>query len=271
MASRSCRANATTSTATLAEASYRKQLVTLIDSGIPFLVGGAYALEVYAGISRDTKDFDLFVMPEDMPRVLEVFAAAGYRTQVAASHWLAKVFGEDGVMDVIFNSGNGLCAVDSQWFQYARTRQIFDLELKLCPPEETLWQKAFIMERNRFDGADMAHLLLASSSTLDWQRLLARFGDHWPVLLSHLILFRYIFPNGQSSVPAWVFEALLDRARSEADPAAPGPPWCRGTLLSSRQYAVDIDQRGYRDARLSPVGQLTPEQISEWEAWLASE
>ncbi len=271
MPHRSYRANATTIPMSRTEASYREQLLTLLDSSIPFLVGGAYALDLYAGISRDTKDFDIFVLPADMPRVLDVFADAGYRTLVAAPHWLAKVFSNHGVMDIIFNSGNGLCKVDSQWFEYARPCVLFDLELKLCPPEETLWQKAFIMERDRFDGADMAHLLLGCGSNLDWPRLLARFGDHWPVLLSHLILFRYIFPHERSAVPASLYAALLDRARSEPDIDPAEPPWCRGTLLSSLQYAVDIDQRGYRDARLPTIGRLTPHEIASWEAWLAEE
>jgi hypothetical protein len=255
----------------LAEAFYRKQLVTLIESEIPFLVGGAYALRIYAGISRDTKDFDLFVMPEDMTRVLDVFTVAGYQTQVASPHWLAKVFGEHGVMDVIFNSGNGLCMVDSQWFEHARPCELFDLQLTLCPPEETLWQKAFVMERNRFDGADMAHLLLGCGETLDWQRLLDRFGDHWAVLLSHMVLFRYAFPSERSKVPDWVFDILLDRARSTSGGEAAGGPLCRGTLLSSQQYAIDIDERGYRDARLPPVGRLTQDDVAQWEAWLENE
>jgi hypothetical protein len=58
--------------------------------------------------------------------------------------------------------------------------------------EETIWSKAFVMERERYDGADIAHLLRASAERLDWHRLLERFDAHWPVLLSHLILFGFI-------------------------------------------------------------------------------
>jgi hypothetical protein len=255
-------------TGALAHASYRKQLASLLESNIPFLVGGAYAIEAYLGIPRDTKDLDLFVLPADMPRALEVFATAGYRTEIVASHWLSKVFADDRVTDIIFNSGNGLCVVDAEWFEHARPCDVFDLRLHLCPPEETIWQKAFIMERERYDGADVAHLLRGCGETLDWGRLLKRFGDHWPVLLSHLILFRYIFPDEPSAIPSWVLEGLLDRARAEPAAQGAGPPRCRGPLLSSRQYAIDIQQRGYEDPRVSPAGHLTPEQIARWETWL---
>ena len=33
----------------------------LNESGVPFLVGGAYALAKHAGIERHTKDLDIFV------------------------------------------------------------------------------------------------------------------------------------------------------------------------------------------------------------------
>lgn len=255
----------------LAEASYRKQLITLARSEIPFLVGGARAIEAYVGIARSTKDLDVFVLPEDMPRVLDLFAAAGYRTLVVARHWLSKVFSDDGVTDIIFNSGNGICVVDNQWFEHARPYELFGLPLKVCPPEETLWQKAFIMERDRYDGADIAHLLRVHGAALDWARLLNRFGERWPVLLSHLVLFNYIFPNERQPVPAWVFNGLLDRARLDGHGAPPGPSWCRGPLLAAREYRIDVREWGYRDPRLPPAGQLTSDEIAQWEAWLDSE
>jgi hypothetical protein len=33
------------------------------------------------------------------------------------------------------------------------------------------------MERERFDGADVAHIILAYGDRLDWRRLLERFGS----------------------------------------------------------------------------------------------
>ena len=40
---------------------YVRTLAVLIEAGIPFLVGGAYALAKHAGIERHTKDLDIFV------------------------------------------------------------------------------------------------------------------------------------------------------------------------------------------------------------------
>jgi hypothetical protein len=48
-------------------------------------------------------------------------------------------------------------------------------------------------------------------------------------------------------------ETLLDRLRSEAQPALTAGRLCQGTLLSKAQYAIDLDCWGYEDARLLPL------------------
>jgi hypothetical protein len=242
---------------------YGKALGVLRGCGLPFLVGGAYAFGYYTGIVRHTKDFDVFVRPADARPALAAFARAGYRTEITFEHWLGKVFYENDFIDVIFCSGNGECPVDGGWFDHAVDGEVLGVPAKLCPAEEMIWQKAFIMERERFDGADVAHLLRACAAEMDWDRLLRRFGPHGRVLLSHLILFGFIYPDEQNKVPAPVLDALLGRLR-EVGPAAPG--LCRGTLLSRSQYLADTEHWGYADARLRPRGKLTPQEVERWTA-----
>src|SRR5215207_3365749 len=98
---------------------YRHALEVMKASGVPFLVGGAYAFSYYTGIVRHTKDFDLFVAPADARRALEALAAAGYRSEMIFSHWLGKAYHANDFVDVIFSSGNGLCPVDESWFAHA--------------------------------------------------------------------------------------------------------------------------------------------------------
>lgn len=220
-----------------------------IDSGVPFLVGGAFGLELYTGVSRSTKDLDLFVRPRDVSRILEVFAAAGYRTELTDPQWLAKAWSGDGFADVVFGSANGTGEVDDEWFHHAERGNVLGLSLDLCPVEETIWSKAFVMERSRYDGADVAHLLRARCESLDWPRLLRRFGDLWPVLFTHLVLFGFIYPSERARIPGWVMEELLSRLRSELENPPDARRLCRGTLLSPTQYLPDIEEWGYEDAR----------------------
>src|SRR5207244_2638102 len=141
----------------------------------------------------DSKDLDIFVLPQDCSRALAVLSAAGFRTELTFSHWLGKVFNNGEFIDIIFSSGNGVCRVDEGWFKYSTPGLLFGIPVRFCPAEESIWSKSFVMERERYDGADVAHLLHACGSTLDWPRLLSRFGEDWPVLLSHIILFGFIY------------------------------------------------------------------------------
>jgi hypothetical protein len=245
---------------------YRHALAILAETKLPFLVCGSYALESYTGIARHTKDLDVFIRPPDCERALEAFAAAGYATELTFSHWLGKVFCGDDFLDVIFNSGNGLCRVDDTWFAHAVEGEVFGLAVKFCPPEEIIWQKAFLMERERFDGADVAHLIRACGKRLDWTRLLGRFGPYWRVLLAHLILFGFVYPADRSIVPEAILHELLGRLQNEKSAPVPRAPLCQGTLVSREQYLADLERFGYQDARLPPHGKMTKEEIQRWTA-----
>ena len=227
---------------------FQRVLTALAESDVPYLVGGAYALERYTGVVRRTKDLDVFVRAQDCTALLRVLEQAGYGTELTDPRWIAKAFQADYFIDIIFNSGNGICPVDDEWFAHARPDRVLGIPARLCPPEETLWQKIFIMERERFDGADVAHLLRACGPTLDWERLLRRVGDNGLVLLAHLLLFRFIYPADSRSVPEWVARELL-RQVALLKPQRALDELCRGTLLSRYQYVVDIENWGYHDAR----------------------
>ncbi len=138
---------------------YVRTLTVLNEAGVPYLVGGAFALAQHAGIERHTKDLDIFLRRGDRDRVLQTLAAAGYRTEVSFPHWLAKARGEDEFIDVIYSSGNGVSEVDEEWFVHASAAEILGVPVKLCPAEEMIWSKSYVQERERFDGADIAHLI----------------------------------------------------------------------------------------------------------------
>jgi hypothetical protein len=226
-------------------------LTLLNEASIPYLVGGAYAMERYTGIVRRTKDIDVFVQAHDCERVLEVLGDAGYGVELTDPMWLAKAFHEGYLLDIIFSSGNGLCGVDHLWFAHACRDEVLGIDVRLCPPEEMLWQKMYIMERERYDGADVAHLIRARGARLDWHRLLRRMDPHWELLLSHLILFDFVYPGSRHLVPSWVREQLVERLQDKL--AAPVPEddrrLCQGTLISRYQYLPDLHEWGYRDAR----------------------
>ena len=243
---------------------YRRSIDVLDAARVPFLVGGAYATELYTGLSRKTKDFDVFVMRADVERALDAFRAAGYRAEFTFPHWLGKAFEGDEFIDVIHSSGNGIAPVDELWFEHAREGVVFDRKVRLAPPEESIWSKAYIMERERYDGADVAHLIEAMGSEMDWRRLVGRFGEHWRVLYAHLVLVGYIYPGRRDVIPAWVMRTLSDRLNAEINDVPLETDVCRGTVLSRAQYLSDVTGKDLADGRLMPWGLMTAEEIEQW-------
>src|ERR687897_1368296 len=207
---------------------YREAMEFLSKANIPFLVGGAFAFVHQAGIDRSTKDLDIFVRPSDVQLLMRASGDAGYEADLFYSHWLAKIRSPSGFVDVIFSSGNGVAVVDDQWFEHATEREVLGVRVMVAPPEESLWSKAFVMERERFDGADVAHIILAHGERLDWRRLIDRFGPHWRVLPAHLVLFGFIYPSSRSRVPTAVMRELLERLQSEVGSADASEPVCYG-------------------------------------------
>jgi hypothetical protein len=251
---------------------YQRVMRTLDAGGVRFLVGGAYAFTPVTGIPRSTKDFDLFVAKTDIARALEVLGAAGFRTELTFPHWLGKAFWGREFVDLIFSSGNGVAPVDAGWFAHAPRGTVLGVEAYLAPAEEMLWSKAFVMERERYDGGDVIHLLRARAEKLDWRRVVDRFGPYWRVLLSKLILFGFVYPGERTRVPRWVMDELLGRLAPElaADADVGGARVCQGTILSRQQYLPDVTEWGYEDGRLAPRGNMTPEEIAEWTAAIGS-
>jgi len=245
-----------------AEVVYRQALTALRVAAVPHMVCGAYALLHYTGIARDTKDIDVFVLPTEAERTLAVLASAGFRTEMTCAHWLGKAFLGDSFVDVIWGSQNGIATVDEVWQENAESGVLCDVPVAVGPVEEIIWSKAFVMERERYDGADIMHLLLARAARLDWRRLLWRFGDDWPLLLSYLVQFDFFFPTARHLVPETVLDELVGRLRSGRRNHA-SPALCRGTRTSRYQYQVDVDRWGLLDARLKPWGALTSGQLCD--------
>lgn len=242
---------------------YRDAMRTLDDAGLPYVVGGGYAMAYYTGIQRNTKDLDIFMKPEDHERALEVLADAGYRTEYFYPFWIAKAVCGEAFMDIIYNSGNGICRVDDEWLEHGPPCEVLGYPTRLTPAEEQLWSKAFVQDRDRFDGGDVIHLILGRGhdGDLDWKRLLRRFRGHERVLLGHLMFFGYVYPGERDRMPDWVIKQLLKVAENEP---SPDRHLCRGANLAhGGSYGTALRDWGYIDARLKPDGPLTQDQINQ--------
>ena len=221
-----------------------RAMESLLCAGVPFMVAGAYAFFAYTGIFRDTKDLDVMLDEREVPAAFRALERAGFTTELIDPRWIGKAYAGDRFIDLIFSSSNGLAVVDGGWFEHARPATILGHSCLIAPVEEIIFTKAFVDERERYDGADVNHLIYACGDEMDWERLLARFGPYWEVLFAHLTLYRFVYPGARSRVPGWLVDELCRRTLEQMRAGDAPRRVCRGNLISRRQYAHDYEKLG---------------------------
>lgn len=231
---------------------YKRALEALNAAGVPYVVAGAYAIYEHTGIYRKTKDLDLFFEPTAVVEAAGVLRSAGFVTRLEDPHWLAKATFGEYFVDLIYGMGNGVALIDQGWVQHSRTGILAAVPVRIAPPEELIWHRLFISERHRHDMSDILHLILCMGDTFDWERLVGRVGPHWPLLLAQVVTFSYVYPGYRSNIPAWVYEQLLDRARSESHDAE-DVDITRGPLMSRFSFTIDVREWGFGDPRTELV------------------
>lgn len=241
---------------------FARALRVLNETGIAYIVAGAFAKHAYTGIWRDTKDLDIFLKPEDLKTALDALDAAGFETEIEFEHWLAKAHQEPYLIDLIFGTGHGRLQVDDAWFEHSQPVEIAGVQARLIPIEELIVSKAYIAERYRFDGADVAHLIRAARGKLDWRRMLGLLGPNRELLLWHLIHFDFVYPGHSEYLPQELIVQLFEEARERWSKGRPPAKVFRGTLLDAFSYIVDVEDWGYEDPRdLEPLVDKAGESV----------
>jgi predicted nucleotidyltransferase len=237
-----------------AHAFYKEALELLEESGAEFMLGGAFCMFEYTGIYRDTKDLDIFCKPSEYPKILKFFGDKGYQTELTDVRWLAKVFKGEYFIDIIFDTVNNICRVDDSWLENAPEMEFVGCKVKMLPAEELIFCKLYVQNRERFDGADVNHVLLKQGKNLDWKRLMRRMDPHWHILLAQLIMFQFVYPSDfHEIIPRWVFDELMNRAHQQYDIPAAVEKVCRGPIIDQTQYQIDIKDWDYKVVTIKTV------------------
>ena len=228
---------------------YRRALHALNEASVPYVVAGAYAIYEHTGIYRQTKDLDLFVQPTYVVDAARALRAAGFVMRLEDLHWLAKAFSGEHFVDLIYGMGNAVAFIDESWVQHSRAGVLAAEPVRIAPAEELVWHRLFINERHRHDMSDVVHLILCVGDTLDWERLVARVGPHWPLLLAQLQTYSFVYPGYRSNIPPWVMEQLIEQARTDIARDEEDADVTRGTLISRFSFAIDVREWGFADPR----------------------
>jgi hypothetical protein len=225
------------------ELAFRDSLALMSASGLPYAVSGAFALHEHTGIWRNTKDLDLFLPTEHLLPALEQFKQHNFETEVRDPIWLGKAWRDGYFIDLITGMSNAIIQVDQSWIDRTVPADILGLEVPVLSAEELIASKIFVTRRERFDGADVAHLIYATRDSLDWDRVFQLVGEHWEILLWSLIFYRYIYPRHANEVPRRVWHHLLVKFENALmNPNLDAP--FRGSLIDENMFAIDVQEWG---------------------------
>ncbi|RYD56653.1 MAG: hypothetical protein EOP56_11420 [Sphingobacteriales bacterium] len=237
-----------------AYAFYQEALELLNQSGVNYMLGGAFAMFHYTGIYRDTKDLDVFCKPSEYPKMLKFFAEKGFHTELHDARWIAKVFKGEYFIDIIFDTVNNICTVDDSWYEHASEGTFADTPVKFIPAEELIFCKIYVQNRERFDGADINHVMMRYGKNIDWKRLFMRLDRHWHLLLAQILIFQFVYPSEfHDIIPKWLFDELISRANEQYDLPPAVERVCRGPMIDQTQYSVDIKQWDYKTYTIKTV------------------
>ena len=204
--------------------------------GLRFAIGGGFACNAYTGIWRNTKDLDLFVLQQDRQRFVQLLTDLGfhdyYDEKPYDRAWIYRGIRGDQIVDIIWEMANHRASVDEIWLQAGPDLEFQGACYPLIPPEETLWTKLYVLQRERCDWPDALNILSARGTELDWRRLLERLGPDIPLLRGVLGVFPWLCPRRARELPGWLWNTLRI-------PPPDGGDETRAELLDSRPWMVN--------------------------------
>jgi hypothetical protein len=204
--------------------------------GIEFAVGGGSAVAVYTSARESTKDIDLYVLPEDRERMIEVVKDCGlrdyYEVRPYDRGWIYRGYVDDAIVDVMWSMPNQRTQVDLDWLRRGPEVDLYGEQVRILPREELIWAKLYVLQRDRSDWPDILNLIYCTASKLDWDHLVRRIGDDGPLLGAVLTIFRWLCPEKAHVVPARVWKRLVSQC-TEPRGGIPRP-----NLLDTRPWFV---------------------------------
>ena len=241
---------------------FREVLTVLEEKNVPYAVSGAFALRAHTGICRFTKDLDLFMTAKTSCDVFPYLRERGFECDICDPVWLAKARKGDFFVDLITGMSNGVIVVEDSWIKRASPYIVHGIKTRVLAAEELVASKIFVAKRERFDGADIAHVIYGTYGWFDWERVLELAGEHWEMLLWALLLFRYVYPAQTHYVPAAIWRRLLRRFESQIARPHPHAKF-RGSLVDENMFAIDINEwdlanllEEKRQERLAKIGAI---------------
>lgn len=217
---------------------YERAISALRTTDRPFMLAGAFSLASYTGRWRNTKDIDFYVLPRDREPMIEALTAAGfadyYDKLPYVRHWIYRAYKDDCIVDIIWAHANQRAPVDEDWFENACEINVHGETLSVVPPEELLWCKLYVFQKDRCDWPDIFNLIHSLKGDLEWSRLVERVGDDLPLLASLLTVYGWLCPGDQFALPDPLRSVFFGKAPDSGKVMEQG----RVDLLDTRNWLI---------------------------------
>lgn len=196
---------------------YTQALSALTESGVNYMLGGAFAVYYYTGWWRNTHDIDVYVTPEHLDDAKRALDAAGFSDlgeQAGGDRaWIYHSGRDSLIVDVIFRFANLSNYVTQDWFDRAPESEFLGMNMKVLPIEELIWLKVFVINRDRSDWPDVMRIIRAQCQRIDWNRLLDLLGEHWLLLAGMIDVFDWQHPGSMDCIPDHIRDEFATRRK----------------------------------------------------------
>ncbi len=142
---------------------YQQVIQQANKQGIQFSMGGAFSVATYTGHWRNTKDLDFYVLPQNRDAMIQVVTGVGmhdyYEELPYERHWIYRAVKDGIIVDIIWSMANKRAQVDESWITRGPEIEVRGEKLRIVPPEEMIWGKIYIIQKDRCDWTDIFNIL----------------------------------------------------------------------------------------------------------------
>lgn len=136
--------------------------------GVPFAVGGSYALWVH-GAPEPDHDVDIAVPEQDVAAAVDSLAGAGFEIERPPEDWLFKAYADGGLVDVLHRlQGN---VVTRELVAQAEEFEVLGMRIPILPPTEVMIPKLQSLGEHYCDFTRLLPVVRAVREQLDWPRI----------------------------------------------------------------------------------------------------
>ena len=157
------------------EASLKRVVAALRDSGVPFLLGGSLAAWARGG-PQTRHDLDFIVKPEDAERALQALEQAGMRAERPPEEWLYKACDGEVLIDVIFEP-RGLDVTD-EVIERGEVLHVLGISIPVMAIEDVLATKLKALDEHELDYTSLLEIARSLREQIDWPALRRRTAGH---------------------------------------------------------------------------------------------